>query len=77
VRQSFIATLTHHPPPPIAALTHHPPHIDFRDERFGSRKQWGAYINLTTVLHRQTVAKVNEHIAQIRARLEQATQQYI
>ena len=50
----------------------HPPRFNLRDERFASRKEWVAYINLTTTLHRMTVAQADEIIAQIWARLEQA-----
>ena len=46
--------------------------MNLRDEHLASRKEWGAYINLTTVLHRNTVARATEVIAQARARLEEA-----
>jgi len=46
--------------------------LNLQDERFASRKEWGAYINLTTTLHRTTAAQADEFIAQIWARLEQA-----
>jgi len=46
--------------------------VNLRDERLASRKEWGAYINLTTALHRNTVARADEVIAQVWARLEQA-----
>ena len=46
--------------------------FNLRDEHLASRKEWGAYINLTTVVHRQTAAQADEFIARIRARLEKA-----
>jgi hypothetical protein len=48
---------------------------NLEDERFGSRGEWGAYINLTTALHRREVAQVDEFIALLRRRIEQAMRQ--
>ena len=49
--------------------------MSLRDEHIGSRKDWGAYIDLTTALHLRTVAQVDEYLAQVRARLQEATRQ--
>lgn len=48
-----------------------PRRVDLRDEHIAGRKDWGAYVGLTTALHRRTVAQANELIAQVRARLDQ------
>jgi hypothetical protein len=56
----------------IPVPAQHTPRFDLQDEHFGSRKAWGAYINLSTVVHRQTVAQVDEFLAQLRARIERA-----
>lgn len=45
--------------------------MNLRDEHFASRKEWGAYINLSTALHRNTVARTDEFLAQMSARLQQ------
>ena len=50
--------------------TNRVPRPDFQDEHIASRKDWGAYVDLTTTLHRKTVAQVDEFLAQLRARLE-------
>jgi len=55
----------------IATDTTHS-HINLRDEHLASRKEWGAYINLTTALHRNMVARTDEFLAQMSARIEQA-----
>lgn len=56
---------------PIATDTTRAP-FDLRDEHLASRKEWGAYISLATVVHRRTAAQTEEFIAQVRTRLEQA-----
>lgn len=48
--------------------------MNLRNERFGSRKDWCAYVNLTTTLHRQEVAQVDEFLALLRARLAQTNE---
>jgi hypothetical protein len=58
-------------PFPVATDTTRAP-FDLRDEHLASRKAWGAYNNLTTVVHRQTAAQADEFIAQLRTRLQQA-----
>lgn len=44
---------------------------------YASRKAWVAYINLSTVVHRQLAEQADEHIAQVRAGLEQAVRRYL
>lgn len=48
------------------------PRINLRDERLASRKEWGAYINLTTALHRNTAARADEIIAEAWTVLERS-----
>ena len=58
--------------------THAPkrPLVDLRDEHIGSRKDWGAYVNLSTMMHRRDIAQIDDFIAQLRARLEQAMRRH-
>lgn len=46
--------------------------INLQDEHLASRKAWSAYINLTTVVHRQRVVQTDQFIAHVWARIEQA-----
>ncbi len=55
----------------MGAPAHHPPQVNLRDEHLGSRKAWGAYVNLSSVVHRQMNAKAAAHIARVRAFLAQ------
>jgi hypothetical protein len=57
----------------IATSVDDTPRINLRDEHIASRKDWGAYVDLKTEVHRREVAQVTQSLAQLRARLEQAT----
>lgn len=56
---------------PIADRAHRTLDMKLRDVHLESRKDWCAYVNLSTMVHRQVAAQANEFIAQLWARLEQ------
>jgi hypothetical protein len=42
---------------------------EFVEEHIASRKEWGAYVDVTSKLHRATAKAAEEFLADIRARL--------
>jgi hypothetical protein len=42
------------------------------EEHIASRKEWGRYVNVTTLLHRADADRASDFLAQMRARIRQA-----